>query len=193
LETEFQEDDVATDKEWQDVGLSGGGNEVQLVTFKLDDQEYGLSIENVVEVVRMVAITRIPRAPDVMEGIINLRGRVVPVINLRKRFGARPRPRDLDTRLLVARIGGRVIALIVDTVSEVLKLDAESLDASDAVATGVTQYLSAIGKMGDRLLLIVDLDAILSFDEESRLEDLMRDLEARAGTGVLETAQPQLA
>ena len=187
---EFQEDDVATDMDWQDGGLAGTGKEVQLVTFKLDDQEYGLSIENVVEVVRMVAITRIPRAPDVMEGIINLRGRVVPVINLRKRFGARARPKDLDTRLLVARIGGRVIALIVDTVSEVLKLDAESLDASDAVATGVTQYLSAIGKLGDRLLLIVDLDAILSFDEESRLEDLMRDLEARSSAGVLAAPQP---
>jgi len=179
---------VATDREWQDGGLPGAGTEVQLVTFKLDDQEYGLSIENVVEVVRMVAITRIPKAPDVMEGIINLRGRVVPVINLRKRFGARPKPRDLDTRLLVARIGGRVIALSVDTVSEVLKLDADSLDASDAVATGVTQYLSAVGKLGDRLLLIVDLDAILSFDEESRLEDLMRDLEACAGVGVAELA-----
>ena len=182
---------MATDMEWQDGGVTGADREVQLVTFKLDDQEYGLSIENVVEVVRMVAITRIPKAPDVMEGVINLRGRVVPVINLRKRFGARPKPRDLDTRLLVARIGGRVIALIVDTVSEVLKLDAESLDASDAVATGVTEYLSAIGKMGDRLLLIVDLDAILSFDEESRLEDLMKDLEARAG--VLGTPQAQPA
>jgi purine-binding chemotaxis protein CheW len=156
---------------------AGSNQDVQLVTFKLDDQEYGLSIENVVEVVRMVAITRIPRAPDVVEGVINLRGRVVPVINLRKRFGAPPKRRDLDTRLLVARIDERVIALIVDVVSEVLKLNGDNLDASDAVATGITEYLAAIGKLKDRLLLIVDLDAILSFDEEKQLAGLMEELE----------------
>jgi purine-binding chemotaxis protein CheW len=166
---------------------TGSKADVQLVTFKLDDQEYGLSIENVVEVVRMVAITRIPRAPDVMEGVINLRGRVVPVINLRKRFGAPPKRRDLDTRLLVARMGERVIALIVDTVSEVLKLDGDSLDASDAVATGVTEYLAAIGKLRDRLLLILDLDAILSFDEERQLAGVMDELEGQPRR--LETAQ----
>ena len=172
---------MATDMDWQGARSTESNGEVQLVTFKLDDQEYGLSIENVVEVVRMVAITGIPKAPDVMEGVINLRGRVVPVINLRKRFGAPPKPRDLDTRLLVARVDARVIALIVDVVSEVLKLDADSLEASDAVATGVTQYLSAIGKLRDRLLLILDLDAILSFDEEKELKDLLEELEARSG------------
>jgi len=168
---------VATEIGWQDMQTTRSNGDVQLVTFKLDDQEYGLIIENVVEVVRMVAITRIPKAPDVMEGVINLRGRVVPVINLRKRFGAPPKARDLDTRLLVARIEDRVIALIVDTVSEVLKLDGDSLDASNAVATGVTEYLAAIGKLGDRLLLILDLDAILSFDEERQLAGLMEELE----------------
>ena len=170
---------MATDLGWQDTDMIRSNGNVQLVTFKLDDQEYGLSIENVVEVVRMVAITRIPRAPDVVEGVINLRGRVVPVINLRKRFGAPPKERDLDTRLLVARIDDRVIALIVDVVSEVLKLDGDSLDASDSVATGVTEYLAAIGKLRDRLLLIVDLDAILSFDEEKQLAGVMEELEER--------------
>lgn len=170
---------MATDMGWHDTQTASSNGHVQLVTFKLDDQEYGLSIKNVVEVVRMVAITRIPRAPDVVEGVINLRGRVVPVINLRKRFGAPPKHRDLDTRLLVARIDERVIALIVDVVSEVLKLDSDSLDASDAVATGVTEYLAAIGKLRDRLLLIVDLDAILSFEEERQLAGLMEELERK--------------
>lgn len=170
---------MTTHTQWQTDPSGKREAQVQLVTFKLDDQEYGLNIENVVEVVRMVAITRIPKAPDVMEGVINLRGHVVPVINLRKRFGAPPKPRDLDTRLLVARLDGRTIALIVDIVSEVLKLDADSLDRSDAVATGVTRYLSAIGKRGDRLLLILDLDTILTFEEEQKLESLVERLRDR--------------
>lgn len=172
---------MTTDRTWQETRSAEVDQEVQLVTFKLDDQEYALPIENVVEVVRMVAITGIPRAPDVVEGVINLRGHVVPVINLRKRFGAPPRPRDLDTRLLVARVGERVIALIVDVVSEVLKLGAESLDASDTVATGVTEYLSAIGKREDRLLLVLDLEAVLSFEEEKQLDNVLEKLESGSG------------
>lgn len=104
--------------------------DAQLLTFRLDDQEYALHIADVVQVVRMVAITPAPKAPEIVEGMINLRGKVIPVIDLRKRFDLLLKPYGLNNHLLIAQTDGRVMALIVDVVNEMQSVPASSLDFS---------------------------------------------------------------
>ncbi len=140
--------------------------DLQLLTFKLADQEYALDIGNVVQVVRMVAVTRAPKAPPHIEGMINLRGKVIPVINLRQRCGLRDEPYDLNTQLLIARFNGRMLALMVDVVSEVLSVAQDGIEPPDQIGPQM-KYLSAVGKLGDRLILILDLHTLLT-DEEAR-------------------------
>lgn len=143
------------------------GETVQLLTFILDNQEYALNIEDVVQVVRMVAVTRAPKAPSFVEGMINLRGKVIPVINIRQRCGLLDKPYDLNTQLLIARADGRVMALMVDVVSEVLTMPVDNVEPPTAIGTTM-QHLRAVGKLGDRLILILDPRSLLS-DEDARL------------------------
>ena len=139
---------------------------VQLLTFKLDDQEYALDIFNVVQVVRMVALTRPPKAPDYMEGMFNLRGKVIPVINVRLRYGLPSKPHDLDTQLLIAKAGGKMLAITVDVVSEVLNLSTETIEAPEQIGPEL-EYLKAVAKVGDRLILILDPDTLMTSTVES--------------------------
>jgi purine-binding chemotaxis protein CheW len=149
--------------------------DAQLLTFKLYDQEYALPIANVVQVVRIVAITPMPEAPDIVEGVINIRGKVIPVIDTRRRFSLPARPYDLNTQLLIAQSDGYMMALIVDVVSEVLTMPASGIEPPSEIGPQM-ENLSAVGKLGDRLLLILDLDKILSFEEEKRLEKILAQL-----------------
>jgi len=153
---------------------------VQLLGFRLDDQEYALDVGEVVQVVRMVATTRAPKAPEVVEGMINLRGRVIPVINLRKRFSLPPKPLSLDDHLLIAQTDGRVMALLVDVVSEVLNIPASTLDSAEEVGPQLSEFLSAVAKLGDRLVLILDLNRVLTLDEERRLDRALAQIPAQA-------------
>jgi len=132
----------------------------QFLTFKLDEQEYGLDIANVVQVVRMVALTRPPKAPDYVEGMFNLRGKVIPVIDMRKRYGLPGKPYDLDTQLLIAKANGRTLAIAVDVVSEVLTIPEDNLESPDQIGPDL-EYLAGVGKVGDRLILILDPDTLL--------------------------------
>ncbi len=134
---------------------------IQLLTFKLDEQEYALDIANVVQVVRMVAVTRPPKAPEFMEGMFNLRGKVIPVIDTRKRFGLPPKPCDLNTQLLIARADGHTLALTVDSVSEVLMMPMNHIEPPDNIGIEVG-HLLAVGKLGDRLILILDPSTLLA-------------------------------
>lgn len=134
---------------------------IQLLTFKLDDQEYAVEIANVVQVVQMVAVTRLPQGTDAVEGIINLHGEVTPVIDTRKRLGLAPKPHDPDTQLLITRVKGRTLALTVDAVSQVLALASDRIEPSQRIGAE-PKYLSAVGNMGDRLILILDPLAFLA-------------------------------
>jgi purine-binding chemotaxis protein CheW len=149
--------------------------DAQLLTFKLDDQEYALPMANVVQVVRIVAITPMPEAPDIVKGVINIRGKVIPVIDTRRRFGLPARPYDLNTQLLIARNEGYMMALIVDVVSEVLTIPASSIEPPSEIGPQL-ERLSAVGRLGDRLLLVLDLDKILTFEQEKRLEKTLTEL-----------------
>lgn len=128
---------------------------IQLLTFKLDDQEYALKTAHVVQVTRMVAMVRPPQASDLIEGMFNLRGKVIPAINVRHLFGLPTKLHDANTQLLIAQSDTHTMALAVDAVSEVLTLPSANLEGPEQVGFH-SKFLSAIGKIGSRLILILD-------------------------------------
>ena len=134
---------------------------VQLLTFKLDNQEYALKTANVVQVTRMVAMVRPPKSSEFIEGVFNLRGSVIPVINIRKLFGLPAKTYDMNTHLLIAQSDSHTMALAVDVVSEVLTMLSQHLEEPERI--GVQNgYLSAVGKIGSRLILILNPNAFLA-------------------------------
>lgn len=135
---------------------------VQLLTFRIHGQEYAMDVANVVQVVRMVGVTRAPKAPAYVEGLMNLHGQVIPVINLARLFGLEEHEIDLETQLLIATAKSHAAAFIVDVVSEVLVLTREQIEQPDDIVQALA-YLYGVGMVEERLLLILDLDAL--FDD----------------------------
>ncbi len=133
----------------------------QLVTFNLGE-EYGVPIHQVQEIIRVSGITMVPNSPSYMEGVINLRGRVLPVFNLRKRLRLSPRDVDKASRIVVAEAGDKVIGLLVDAVSHVIKVSPESVEsAPDEVLEIDTDYITGVGKLKNRLVILLDLEKLL--------------------------------
>ncbi len=143
------------------------GGRRQLLTFRIQEQEYAMDVAHVVQVVRMVGVTRAPKAPDYVEGLMNLHGQVIPVINLARVFGLKEQTVDLDTQLLIATAKGHTAAFIVDLVSEVLMLSQEQIERPDDIVQALA-YLYGVGMVDERLLLLLDLDAL--FDDISPVE-----------------------
>ncbi len=134
----------------------------QLVTFNIDSEEYGVDIVKVQEIIRPMDITKVPRAPAYVQGVINLRGKVIPIIDLRSRFGMAIREHDTQTRIIVIELSGMVVGFIVDSVSEVLRLPANTVEAPPALVSGIdSEYISGVGKLSDRLLILLDLNTLL--------------------------------
>ncbi|MGD0476358.1 MAG: chemotaxis protein CheW [Candidatus Velthaea sp.] len=149
------------------------GKTLQAVTFALGSEEYGVDIAQVQEINRMVTITHVPRAPQFMEGVINLRGQLIPIIDLRTRFGMERSERTKNTRIVVTEIGSKRIGMVVDSVSEVLRIPVEQIeDAPDLVAGVDTEYIRGVGKMGDRLIIMLDLARVISGTEKAELQKL---------------------
>jgi purine-binding chemotaxis protein CheW len=142
------------------ANLAGQGIQ-QLVTFRLGDEEYGVDILKVHEIDRMMDITEVPNAPACVEGVINLRGKVIPVINLRTKFGLPAREADNRTKIVVVDIGTSA-GMIVDSVSEVLRISSDIVEPPPAMATGVgSEYIRGVGKLKDRLLILLDIEKLL--------------------------------
>lgn len=143
---------------------------IQLVTFKIADEEFGVDILKVQEIIRMMPITKVPNAPAFVEGVINLRGKVIPVIDMRKRFGMPSSPHNSQTRIEVMDLQGQVVGFVVDAVSEVLRIKESTVEPPPPVVAGVgSEYMRGVGKLQDRLLILLDLDKLLT---ESELETL---------------------
>jgi purine-binding chemotaxis protein CheW len=163
-EADLKEGLMAEEKRKLDTAL------IQLVTFGIDEEEFGVEILKVQEIIRMMEITRVPRAPKFVEGVINLRGKVIPIIDLRKRFGLEPRKRDKNTRIIVIEISSMIVGFIVDSVSEVLRIPANTIEPPPPVVSGLdSEYISGVGKLADRLLILLDLDRLLSNEEQQVL------------------------
>ena len=143
---------------------------LQLVTFSIGEEEFGVDILSVQEIIRMMDITKVPRAPDFVEGVINLRGKVIPIIDLRRRFGLSTRDHDKHTRIIVIEINNMIVGFVVDSVSEVLRIPASTVEPPPPVVAGLeSEYISGVGKLQDRLLILLDLDKLLSNDDMSVL------------------------
>jgi purine-binding chemotaxis protein CheW len=143
---------------------------LQLVSFNLGDEEFGVDILKVQEINRMVAITRVPNTPAYVEGVINLRGKVIPIIDLRMRFGLDRKQEDKNTRIIVVEISGKIVGFVVDSVSEVLRIPKSVTEPPPPIVAGIeAEYITAVGKLEDRLLILLDLDKILSTEETAQL------------------------
>ncbi len=152
------------------------GQTHQVVSFALGGEEYGVDIAQVQEINRMVPITHVPRAPRFMEGVINLRGQLIPIIDLRTRFGMPRAEHSKTTRIVVTEIGTKRVGMVVDSVSEVLRIPVEQIeDAPDIIAGVETEYIRGVGKMGDRLIIMLDLARVISGCEKRDLEALDAD------------------
>jgi purine-binding chemotaxis protein CheW len=145
--------------------------EVQLVVFKLGEEEYGVDVSQVREIVKLMPITRIPRAPSFVEGVINLRGQITTIIDLRKRFGVEKSGGD-ERCIMVTELESNVVGMIVDSVSEVLRLPTENIDPTPPmVMTKISaDFLKGVGKLDGRLIILLDLGRILTEEEVSQLE-----------------------
>lgn len=138
------------------------GVERQLVVFALAGESYGVAISTVREIIRMQSVTFVPDSPPAVKGVINLRGRVIPVVDLRERVGLPVSEETPETRIVVVNIGGEDIGVIVDAVTEVLRLPESSIEpASALVTTEESYYMDGIAKLEGRLLILLDLEKVL--------------------------------
>ena len=143
-------------------------DEQQLVVFDLSTESYGVDIGEVREIIRLQEITKVPRTPEFVEGVINLRGGVIPVIDLRKRFDLPIADETRDNRIVVVDIG-----VIVDAVTEVLRLSIGSIEPpASVITTAESEYLLGIAKLDDRLIILLDLKQVLTEAEQSELEEV---------------------
>ena len=145
-------------------------SEQQLVVFTLSGGAYGVDIGTVREIIRMQEITQIPKTPVYVEGVINLRGRVIPVLDLRRRFGLEVTEYTQDTRIVVIDIGGTDIGAIVDEVTEVLRVPLGAIEPpSDVVLGDDSEYVVGVVKLGERLVILLELARALSEDERAAM------------------------
>lgn len=157
------------------------------LTFQLGEESYGLEIMKAQEIIGMMRVTKVPRMPDFVRGVINLRGRVIPVIDLRRKFGLEPKP-DTDRTCIivcqVARDGQQVtVGLIVDEVSEVLDIREDQIDpAPDFGGVVDTSFLLGIGKVGPRVIMLLDADKVFSAAEVAAVAHVRAPGEAQSGT-----------
>lgn len=146
-------------------------NILQLVSFKIDSEEFGVDILKVQEINRIMEITQIPNTPDYVEGVVNLRGRIIPIVDLRTRLNFEKREHDSNTRIIVVELVARTVGFIVDEVSEVLRLPKNIIEAPPAMVSGInSEYITAIGKLEDRLLILLELEKVLTTEEMKELE-----------------------
>lgn len=141
----------------------------QIVVFRMGKELFGVSIEEVHEIVRVPEITAVPDAPPFLEGMINLRGKIVPVIDLRRRLRLCEGERDKHTRVLIAEDGGKLVGLLVDAVSEVIRVPEGSLEPPPEMISSIgVEYLRAVAKAGGRLISLLDFRKVLGFDDLRR-------------------------
>jgi purine-binding chemotaxis protein CheW len=148
-----------------DPAITSDADQLQLVTFEVGEEEFAIDILQVQEINRMMELTRVPQSPPEVEGVINLRGRIIPVIDLRKTFNLEDGARDEHSRIVVVEVKGRIIGFLVDRVHEVLRIDAGIVEPPPSMISSVdSDYISGVGKLNDRLLILLNLDKLFGAD-----------------------------
>lgn len=138
---------------------------LQLVTFRIGNEEFGIDIQKVQEINRMIEITKIPNTPAHVEGVVNLRGKIIPIISLRTKLGFEEAERGKATRIMVIEMNGNVLGFIVDSVSEVLRIQDAKIEATPTVAGGTdAAYIEGVINLDNRLLILLDLNTLFDND-----------------------------
>ena len=149
--------------------------EKQLVIFELAGEHFGIEIAVVESIVKLQEITKVPRMPDYMEGVTNLRGSVLPVIDLEKRFGIPAHERTRETRIVIVNLGRLKIGMIVSAVSEVLTIDDALIEPAPALVTTVTsRFITGIARVENRLIILLDLNLVLSEEEYEKAASITK-------------------
>lgn len=158
---------------------------LQLVVASLGKEEYGIPITQVHEIIKIPNITRIPNMPDFIEGVINLRGKIIPVVDLRKRFHLERVQNDDNARIIIINsIGGQSVGLVADGVSEVLRLSQEAIDPVPTVISRIsTEYLSGVGKADKRIIILLNLEKLLNDMERSSLKKIEKNTDTEEAAG----------
>ncbi len=160
-------------------------NTGQFLTFVLDEEIYALDIRQVREVLDLTTITKVPRMPEFMRGVINLRGGVVPVVDLRLKFGLNATERTVDTCIIIIEINldgeTTLIGALADSVQEVMDLDQDQIKAPPKIGTRLrTEFIRGMGKKNDRFIIILDIDKVFTAQELSQVSDNIEDQSQRA-------------
>lgn len=144
---------------------------IQLVGFKLGNEDFGIDISRVQEINMMMQLTKIPNSNKCIEGVVNLRGKIVPVINLRERLGLAKKADDGKTKIIVSDINNKLIGFIVDEVNEVLRISKSIIEPAPEIVTGIeSELIEGVAKLESRLLILLNLDKVLTLTEIKQLE-----------------------
>lgn len=155
----------------QNAGQHAITDLTQLVTFNLDHEEYGVAVLKVREIIRMPTITNMPNTPPYIEGIINLRGKVIPIVSMRKRFGLIEAEYNNRTRIMVMDVEGELMGFVVDAVSEVIRVSASEIQPSPPMVSGHLEQecIAGVINHGERLLVVLELERMFSHEEKQLL------------------------
>ncbi|GMQ63131.1 chemotaxis protein CheW [Vallitalea maricola] len=151
---------------------------MQQVIFKLDKEEYGLDIMKVITIEKYQEVVKTPNTPEYITGIINLRGSVLPVYSLRKKFHLKEKESDENTKIIVTVTNGMKIGFIVDSVQEILNIEDKNIEEAPKIVTGINRkYIKSIAKMEQRMVILIDIDLIISEEEQLELGKVSKEQE----------------
>ena len=158
----------------------------QFISFSVGEEEYGLELLRVKEVIRIREITWLPKAPSFVKGIINLRGDVIPIIALREKFGLEAKENTAATRVIVVEMDGKLMGMVVDSASQVVRIPSDQIDPPPPVLGGLSQeFITGVGKLDDKLVILLNTDAILTGEEINQISTLDKTAPAMAAAGAV--------
>ena len=147
--------------------------EGKFLTFELGEEEYGVEILTVREIIGVMSITTVPQTPDYMKGVINLRGKVIPVIDLRLKFTMEEREHTQETCIIVVEVNNTLIGIVVDNVSEVLEIKKEEIEAAPSFGQSIdTKFIMGLGKAKKKIIILLDIEKVLSSEELKMVEQM---------------------
>lgn len=156
--------------------VSAVATEFQFVVFKLGNEEYAVPITQVKEINRLSTTTKVPKSPTFVEGIINLRGQIIPIIDMKKRFDLPQSEYTGEARIIVIQVNSSTFGIEVDSVSEVLRVSSSDIEPAPQIACGIdSTYITGVAKVADRLLILLDLDRLLSEEEKDQLQKMNQE------------------
>lgn len=151
---------------------------LQQVVFKIDKEEYGVDIMKVNGIEKYQEVVKIPNAPEYVDGIINLRGEVLPIFNLRKKFHLADRPTDEDTKIIVAFTNDMKVGFVVDAVAEIMNIDDSEIEPTPKIITGIERrYIKSVAKVGQRMIILLDIELIVTDEEKLSLGQVVETAE----------------